>query len=460
MIVVFATLVGSFLVATVIAQRMSARVATLSDSLTDTAMPRIEQVAALRDATLEVQFAVAELVHRTGEDRPTARAVLDARLANYRAQVRGDLAGGPLTFSPDVSNALHGFESAVERTRAVAERDPAAARVLFQSDLLPAANRLGDRAMQHIERTARHGRELARELKQTRGRVIWLSYGLVALCSVVAGVGVVAWRRKSAKRIAAVGAYARDQEARARDQESKAREMEEFAGRVAHDIRAPLATASLAAEMLDEQSASPESKTLVARLQRSLSRTASIIDGLLAFARAGAHPEPGARANVREVIHDIADGIGPELERSGIELDVEPPPSVLVRCSSGVLASVIGNLMRNAIKYMDQRAPRRISVRALEHGDAIRVEVRDTGPGIAEALLPRLFDPYFRVSGNTQPGLGLGLPTVRKLAEGHGGRVGVSSVVGAGSTFWFELPHAGAAPSHDDVPPPPSLEVH
>lgn len=122
---------------------------------------------------------------------------------------------------------------------------------------------------------------------------------------------------------------------------------------------------------------------------------------------------------MREVIHDIADGMGPELQRSEIELEVEPLPSVLVQCSTGVLVSLIGNLVRNAIKYMGKSEPRRISLRAFERGGSIRIEVSDTGPGIAEAFVPRLFEPYFRVPTNTQPGLGLGLPTVRKLAEGQ-----------------------------------------
>lgn len=277
-----------------------------------------------------------------------------------------------------------------------------------------------------------------------------LSTGLIAIATVFIAAALILLRRQHAKRLAA----ADDQETKARDHESKAHEMEEFAGRVAHDIRSPLSTASLATEMLDEQVQSDEAKSVIARLQRSLSRASAIIDGLLEFARAGANPEPGARANVRDVIYDIADGLGPELKRSATELEVEAVPSVHVRCSTGVLLSLIGNLVRNAVKYMGQADPRRVSIRTYDRGGSIRIEVSDTGPGIAEDVVPRLFDPYFRVSATSaQPGLGLGLPTVRKLAEGHGGKVGVSSVVGKGSTFWFELPYAGGAWESSDVRP-------
>lgn len=69
---------------------------------------------------------------------------------------------------------------------------------------------------------------------------------------------------------------------------------------------------------------------------------------------------------------------------------------------------------------------------------------RVSGPGIAAALLPSLFEPYFRGRGAAgREGLGLGLATVKKLAEGHGAAAGARSTVGEGSTFWFTLRRAG-----------------
>jgi len=80
--------------------------------------------------------------------------------------------------------------------------------------------------------------------------------------------------------------------------------------------------------------------------------------------------------------------------------------------------------------------------------------VQDTGPGIPSEKKGALFEPYVRGESN-QPGIGLGLATVKRLTEAHGGRVGVESSPGAGSTFWFELPK-GAPPVTRGAEPRPS----
>jgi signal transduction histidine kinase len=73
-------------------------------------------------------------------------------------------------------------------------------------------------------------------------------------------------------------------------------------------------------------------------------------------------------------------------------------------------------------------------------------------------LVPQAFDPYVRGRGTAEPGLGLGLATVRRLVEGHDGRYGVVSAPGEGALFWFELPAADLPPAHDKIPPAESLE--
>jgi signal transduction histidine kinase len=126
---------------------------------------------------------------------------------------------------------------------------------------------------------------------------------------------------------------------------------------------------------------------------------------------------------------------------------------VLIACSTGVYLSLVGNLLRNAIKYMGDSTTRRIVVRVRDEGTFVRTEIIDTGPGISTLSLPSLFDPYFRAAQDRgREGLGLGLATVRKLAEGHHGSAGVASEPGSGSTFWFLLPRAGSSSPAIELP--------
>jgi signal transduction histidine kinase len=111
-----------------------------------------------------------------------------------------------------------------------------------------------------------------------------------------------------------------------------------------------------------------------------------------------------------------------------------------VPCSQAVIASIVQNLVRNAIKYMGVRPVRRIVVRAKPAGPMARLEVEDTGPGIPVGLREAIFDPFVRGPNEQANGTGLGLATVKRLAEAHGGAVGVRTPSGGGALFWVELP--------------------
>jgi signal transduction histidine kinase len=173
---------------------------------------------------------------------------------------------------------------------------------------------------------------------------------------------------------------------------------------------------------------------------RNLDRTRAIIDGLLQFARAGAGPSPGASADVQTTVEDVVDGMRLAAEEAAIELRVEVAAPCRACCSVGVLTSLVSNLAQNAMKYMGDATSRRITIRESTRDRFVHVEVEDSGPGIPPELVGDIFRPYVRGSARGKEGLGLGLATVKRLCETHGGRVGVRSVVGRGSTFWVELP--------------------
>jgi signal transduction histidine kinase len=113
----------------------------------------------------------------------------------------------------------------------------------------------------------------------------------------------------------------------------------------------------------------------------------------------------------------------------------------MASCSAGALTSMVSNLVRNAIKYIGGAPVRRVKVACKVRPSSVLIEVEDTGPGLPVGIEATVFEPYVRgSSARDKPGLGLGLATVRRLAQGHGGRAGVTSRPGVGCTFWVELP--------------------
>jgi signal transduction histidine kinase len=140
------------------------------------------------------------------------------------------------------------------------------------------------------------------------------------------------------------------------------------------------------------------------------------------------------------------EAVGEELGRSSSDppaVSLERNGARAVACSPGVLESIVGNVMRNAAKYMRDSAMKRITVRVVDKtASLLLVEIEDTGPGIPAGMEHKIFEPYVRAQGVTQAGLGLGLATVKRLCEAHGGEVGVRSTPGKGSVFWFTLPKA------------------
>jgi len=105
------------------------------------------------------------------------------------------------------------------------------------------------------------------------------------------------------------------------------------------------------------------------------------------------------------------------------------------------IAHVLANLLSNALKYTSPGGT--VSLSAKEEGEFVRFRVSDTGIGIPDRYLPRIFEQFFRVpEQGPGTGAGLGLAIVKEIVEAHGGTVGVESREGAGSTFFFSLRRA------------------
>lgn len=240
--------------------------------------------------------------------------------------------------------------------------------------------------------------------------------------------------------------------------ETRADELEAFAGRVAHDLRNPLGSMALVIAIAQQRHSDPGFRASLAELTRRLEGMSQIIDGLLAFARGGAGGTRDAQASLREVVHQVVSEIAPVADAAGIAIEVAAVPAVAVACPGGVLRSVLANLIHNAVKYIDRASSeRRIALAAHVTDDVVITEVTDTGPGIPADKRDAVFEPFVRLT-TAGPGIGLGLATVKRLVEAHGGRVGVRAGAGGGSCFWFELPR----PARDFVAavPTPADTAH
>jgi signal transduction histidine kinase len=222
-------------------------------------------------------------------------------------------------------------------------------------------------------------------------------------------------------------------------------ELENFAGRVAHDIRSPIGSVSLALEIM-ERNKDTDSKTreLLARVSRSMNHVKQLIDDLLVFATAGGYIVPGkwdqGRANARDVLDGVVEDEMLEAEKRGIQLMYErPDPAIVVACGSGVLISIVTNLVSNAMKFMGDAPLKRVTISARRVRKDVIFDISDTGPGLAPELREKVFQPHVRGTSK-ESGFGLGLATVRRLVEAHRGEVGVEASPEGGCRFSVRLP--------------------
>ncbi|WP_242343341.1 sensor histidine kinase [Anaeromyxobacter terrae] len=226
----------------------------------------------------------------------------------------------------------------------------------------------------------------------------------------------------------------------------EARAREQILAVVSHDLRTPLSAISMGAHRLKviAASASAEAVRSIAEVvRRSAGRMERLIGDLLdvAAVQAGRLSVAPAPQRPGELVREAVDSMHAVVREHGVELDVDAAPDLpLVRADHDRILQVLGNLVSNAVKVT--RAGGRIGVRADAHGAAVRFAVVDTGPGIAPDELEEIFEPYRRGADAAYRGTGLGLAIARAIVEAHGGSIGVESLPGAGSTFWFTLPVA------------------
>jgi signal transduction histidine kinase len=226
-----------------------------------------------------------------------------------------------------------------------------------------------------------------------------------------------------------------------------------FAGVVAHDLKAPLATvrghAELAVEDLpDDLPETADARDGLRRIVRAVDRMDMLIETMLAYTTSRHAPLRAVAVRpaplAREIIEDRITGLGPDGPVP--EWSVGPLPAV--RADPAMLRHVLDNLIGNALKYVSPGTTPRVEVCA---GPAmpgqVRIEVADSGIGIPDADKAHVFDSFHRTEAAAgYAGTGLGLTICQRIVQRHGGVIGVADNPGGGTRFWFTLP---AAPTEE-----------
>jgi two-component system phosphate regulon sensor histidine kinase PhoR len=219
---------------------------------------------------------------------------------------------------------------------------------------------------------------------------------------------------------------------------------QDFVANVSHELRTPLTSLRGYAEtLLDGGLDDVENREQFVRVIRDQAeRMRALVDDLLSLASLE-RPEAEARRerfDLRVLLEQHVGAEKPRAVRAGLVLALEGGPPLELNADRARIAQVIANLLDNALKYTERGC---VTVRAGESGGRVWCEVEDSGPGIPEADLPRVFERFYRVDkarSREKGGTGLGLSIVKHVLTLHGGEVSVRSDLGSGSTFRFELP--------------------
>lgn len=258
---------------------------------------------------------------------------------------------------------------------------------------------------------------------------------------------------------------------------SQTNDNETFVYGVSHDLRSPLVNlqgfskelrvscASLR-ETIEQSSMTAEQRAQLREivdgevaeslhyLQSAVTRAANIVDALLRLSRAGRLDYQWRQVRTDVVVERVVGAMRQTVRERGARIVVGALPTVWGDATT--IEQIFGNLIGNAVNYLDPRRAGLIEVGvwpAVEGGAPDRRQahvffVRDNGLGIPARYLPKMFSAFQRLHGNVAKGEGIGLALVRRMVERHEGRVWLDSTEGVGSTFFVELP---AGPPHEPV---------
>jgi signal transduction histidine kinase len=213
--------------------------------------------------------------------------------------------------------------------------------------------------------------------------------------------------------------------------------MGRLAAGVAHEIRNPLNAVSIIVQRLKAEfvpgEGSEEYITLLTTVRNEIARMGSIIESFLRYARP---PKlEFSRVRIEEIISEAMQVIAEKARQRRVAFEIEITPGLLCRCDPDQFKQALLNLLLNAVDAIVEDGA--IFIRAHREDREVVIHISDTGPGIPEEILPKIFDPYFTTKDS---GTGLGLSEVHRIVTAHGGRINVENASSGGALFTLIMP--------------------
>lgn len=209
-----------------------------------------------------------------------------------------------------------------------------------------------------------------------------------------------------------------------------------FAGQVSHDLRNPLTAVSMSLQMLQEQPSVMEDDEALWMVERALAgaeRMNGLIEELLEYAQLGSLTL--AEVDLNRVAADVVDDLAVALRDASLEVAEMP----VVYADRALLRALLRHLVANAARFTRPDSPSRIILSGTRTDAGWRIEVADNGPGVPPADRDRVFELLARQDKKTG-GAGIGLATCKRIAEAHGGSIGMAESTAGGALVWVELP--------------------